>query len=284
MPIKVLLNGCNGKMGRMVAASASKAGNIDIVAGMDIVQAGAASSQNPAPGFPVFDIGACNAGVTSDAGGAANAESLPAHLKGIDFDVIVDFSHPSALGMVLALAIASAKPVVLGTTGYTDAQHEEISMAAKIIPVFQTANMSIGINLMAELIRTAAAALADGFDIELVEAHHNQKLDAPSGTAYLLADAMRDELGGDREYIYDRHSVRAKRGKKEIGIHAIRGGTIVGEHEVIFAGNDEVLRISHSASSRALFADGAIRAVRFMAEAGRKPSRYSMRDVIRAQQ
>jgi 4-hydroxy-tetrahydrodipicolinate reductase len=170
---------------------------------------------------------------------------------------------------------------VLATTGYSDAQLAQIAAAAEKIPVFKTANMSIGINLMSELIRTAAAALADGFDIELVETHHNQKLDAPSGTALMLADAMNETLNGSLEYIYERQSVRRKRGRKELGIHAIRGGTIVGEHSVIFAGNDEVIEIKHSAASRVVFAEGAIRAVRYITESGRAPGLYSMRNILK---
>ena len=268
MAIKIVLNGCHGRMGRVFTQTASKYPDMEIVAGLDIIAAPSDGFSMP-PAYPVFIIGA-------DKGSGVVA------LEGVAFDAIVDFSNPAMLNMVLGLASVRSTPVVLATTGFSEAQLEDISNAAQSIPVFRSANMSIGINLMSELIKTAATALAGTFDIELVEAHHNQKLDAPSGTALMLADAMNDTLGGSLEYIYDRHDVRAKRGKKELGIHAIRGGTIVGEHSVIFAGNDEAIEIKHTATSRAVFAEGAVRAVRFMAAAGRAPGMYSMADAIKA--
>ena len=263
--IKILLNGCYGRMGRMLAQTAAKYTDIEIVAGLDVVAPPADGFSIP-PAFPVYIVNADdNSGVEA--------------LEGVGFDVVVDFSNPAMLKMVLGLATARSVPLVIATTGFSDAQLGDISEAAKKIPVFRSANMSIGINLMSRLLKTAAAALADGFDIELVEAHHNQKLDAPSGTALLLADAMNDTLDGSLEYVYNRHDVRAKRGKKELGIHAIRGGTIVGEHSVIFAGNDEVIEIKHTAMSRVVFAEGALRAVRFMA-GQHAPCCYNMNDVI----
>jgi len=268
MAIKILLNGCNGRMGHMFAKAADRTSDMAVIAGSDIAVA-AGSAYEAAVPFPVFIY---ENGCSDD---------LYSKLGGVEFDVIVDFSHPSALSTVLGLAVKCSAPVVLATTGFNEGHHAEISAASEKIPVLQSANMSLGINLMSELLRTAAAVLADGFDIEIVEAHHNQKLDAPSGTALLLADAINDELSGSLEYVYDRHNVRAKRDKKEIGIHTIRGGTIVGEHKVIFAGNNEILEISHSAASREVFAEGAVRAVRFITEKGRKPGRYSIRDVVR---
>ncbi|MCL2060399.1 MAG: 4-hydroxy-tetrahydrodipicolinate reductase [Oscillospiraceae bacterium] len=282
MKIKILLNGCNGRMGRMFTRVAANYGDMEVVAGMDIAELKPGDMAVP-PAYPVFltSGGGSGGGADGDAdGGDASPGAALEKIKDIAIDAIVDFSHPSALSFVLELAKARSIPAVLATTGYTDAQMTQITDASAKIPVFQTPNMSIGINLMAELIKTAATALADGFDIELVEAHHNQKIDAPSGTALMLANVMNEALSGDREYVYDRHDIRAKRGKKEIGIHAIRGGTIVGEHSVIFAGNDEVIEVKHTATSREVFAEGAVRAVRFITEAGRKPGRYNMRDVI----
>lgn len=279
MAVKILLNGCNGRMGRMFTETAAKHSDMEIVAGMDVAQARAQAYTAYVP-YPVYLTG--NGCGNAEEGGEDRELRLVDILKGSEYDVIVDFSHPSALNTVLSLAVERKKPVVLATTGYSDEHNSKITAAAEIIPVFKTANMSIGINLMTELIKTAASVLADGFDIELVEAHHNQKIDAPSGTALMLANALNDALSGELEYVYDRHGARAKRGKKELGIHAIRGGTIVGEHSVIFAGNDEVIEIKHAASSRGVFAEGAVRAVRFITEKGRAPGRYSMSDIIGA--
>ena len=255
----------------MFTRTAAKYGDVAIVAGLDIAQVKPEEMAAP-PSYPVF--------IVDGKSGKLGIDSALDCIKDIDIDVVVDFSHPSALSFVLALAKSRSIAAVLATTGYTESQMGEIGSAAGAIPIFQAPNMSIGITLMNELIRAAAAALADGFDIELVEAHHNQKLDAPSGTAMMLADTMKNALDDGREYVYDRHNVRAKRGKKEIGLHAIRGGTIVGEHKVIFAGTDEVIEIKHAAASREVFAEGAVRAVRFIAAEGRKPGRYNMRDVI----
>jgi len=268
MAIKILLNGCYGRMGRMFTQTAAKYQDLLIVAGLDVVAPLADGFSLP-PAYPVYIVGVDkNSGVDA--------------LEGVGFDIIVDFSNPAMLNMILGLADARSVPVIFATTGFSEAQLGEISAASQKIPVFRSANMSIGINLMSELIKTAAAALADGFDIELVEAHHNQKLDAPSGTALMLADAMNETLDGGLEYVYDRHEIRAKRGKKELGIHAIRGGTIVGEHSVIFAGSDEVIEIRHTAASRVVFAEGAVRAVRYMTAGGRAPGCYSMRDIVTA--
>ena len=197
----------------------------------------------------------------------------------VDADVIIDFSHPSVLNSLLDYAKKCGLPLVLSTTGYTPEQTEQIKRAAKDIPIFFSFNMSLGINLLIELAKKAACILSDNFDIEIIEAHHNQKIDAPSGTAVMISEAIKDSLS-DAEYydVYDRHSVREKRNNKEIGVHSIRGGTIVGEHTVMFAGNDEIVSISHSARSKGIFASGAVKAATFMV--GKPAGIYSMKDMI----
>jgi len=264
----------------MFTQTAAKHPDINIVAGTDVAE-GDPFTMTAAPSYPIFITDGDNAQSDDSADNTCDTSTGSREtLESIDVDVVVDFSHPSMLSYVLALACGRSVPIVIATTGYSDAQIAEIAVVAEKIPVFKTANMSIGINLMMELVRTAAAALADGYDIELVESHHNQKLDAPSGTALMLADAMNGTLSGRLEYVYDRHDVRAKRDKRELGIHTIRGGSIVGEHSVIFAGDNEVIEIRHSAASRGVFAEGAVRAIRFIAEKGRAPGLYSMREVI----
>lgn len=275
MTTKILLNGCNGRMGRMFTRVASKYPDIEIAAGTDVAPPGAAAYEAP-PAYPTF-ICASQDDIGADTSNAISAV-VPDEIV---FDAIVDFSHYSALGAVLDLALKRKSPVLLCTTGYSEAQSAEIDAAAAKIPVFQSANMSVGVSVLSELIKKAASVLSEGYDVEIVEAHHNQKIDAPSGTALMLADAVNEGAGGGREYVYERHSVRAKRGKGEIGIHSIRGGTIVGEHSVIFAGPDEVLEIKHSAASREIFAEGAVRAVRFLTSGGRAAGRYSMKDLVR---
>lgn len=193
-------------------------------------------------------------------------------------DVIIDFSHPSVLTGMLTFAKKRKLAAVIATTGLSSDQVEEIKRCAAEIAVFFTFNMSLGINLLLELSRKAAAVLADDFDIEIIERHHNQKLDAPSGTAIMLANEMNDELDGRYIYEYDRHSKRQKRTKKEIGMHAVRGGTIVGEHEVLFAGRDEIISLTHSATSKDVFAVGALNAALFVAPL--KPGLYSMKELV----
>lgn len=193
-------------------------------------------------------------------------------------DVIIDFSNPAFLTELLSFATDRKIPAVIATTGLTPAHIEELHKASETIPVFFTANMSLGVNLMMDLAKKAAAVLGGSFDIEIVEMHHNQKLDAPSGTALMLADGISSVLPKEPQYIYDRHSVRRRRDKNEIGIHAIRGGTIVGEHQVIFAGKDEVVTISHSAMSKQIFAVGAINAALFICDKG--PGLYNMGDLV----
>lgn len=193
-------------------------------------------------------------------------------------DVLIDFSHPSALPDLLSYCKMNNVPLVIGTTGYTDEEKQQITAASAQIPVFFTFNMSLGINLLAALAKRAAQVLGGQFDIEIVEKHHNRKKDAPSGTAIMLAEAINDELGNKYRPVYDRHSVLKAREKDEIGMHSVRGGTIVGEHEVIFAGHDEIISLSHSALSREVFAVGAVNAAVFIAD---KPAGlYAMGDLV----
>ena len=247
--IKVIICGASGKMGGFVADACKSDGDIQVVAGVDKINLG----QN----FPIFgDFKSINT----------------------DADVIIDFSNPILLDSILEYAIKTNTAVVLATTGYSDSQIEQIKEASKKIPVFFSFNMSLGVNLICSLAKKAAAVLGDGFDIEIVEKHHNQKIDAPSGTAIMLANAVNSYFGGEKVYEYDRHSKRQKRSPKEIGIHSVRGGTIVGEHDVIFAGHDETVTISHSAQSKEVFAVGSVKAAKFLAE---KPAGlYDMNSII----
>ena len=210
-------------------------------------------------------------------------DEFPVYTKVFDMpekpDVIIDFSHPSALPDLLSYGKMNNVPLVLATTGYTDEERAQITAASAQVPVFFTFNMSLGINLLVELARKATQILAGQFDIEIVEKHHNQKKDAPSGTAIMIAEAINEELGGKDHFVYDRHSVRKPRDKDEIGMHAIRGGTIVGEHDIIFAGHDEVITLSHSAQSREVFANGAVNAAVFLA--GKPAGMYAMSDLIK---
>lgn len=247
---KIIMNGCNGKMGQVITRLVAEDPECEIVAGFDVND----SIENT---YPVF----------------TDPEDFTA-----DADVVIDFSHPSALTGILNFCKSRNLPVILATTGYSDEQKKEFTDAAKEIPVFFSANMSLGINLIIALAKKATKLLEGNFDIEIVERHHNQKIDAPSGTALAIADAIDETLSYPAEYIYDRHSVRRKRKKTEIGIHAVRGGTIVGDHEVIFAGTDEVIELKHSASSKEVFAVGAIKAAKFMCS---KPAgMYNMNDLI----
>lgn len=243
--IKILLCGCGGKMGAAVREFVADRSDCRIVAGVDLVPVEL--------DFPVY--------------GAIDQVEQQA-------DVVVDFSHPSALCAILDYCRARGTAAVLCTTGYTQEEVGQLTAAAKELPVFYSRNMSLGVGLLIELAKTAAAVLGDGFDVEIVEAHHNQKLDAPSGTALMIADAVNQARGGGMKYAYDRHSQRKKRDGGELGIHTIRGGTIVGEHQVLFAGRHEVISLSHSAQSKELFAAGAVRAALFMAERG--PGLYDM--------
>lgn len=246
---KVILSGCFGKMGRVITGCIAARDNCEIVAGVDIGE-GVAE-------FPVFK----------------SFDEV-----NVDADVIIDFSHPSTLPSLLNFALAKKCPAVVATTGLSDEQIESIHAAAKEIPIFFAANMSIGVALVAELAAKAAKVLEGSFDIEILEMHHNQKIDAPSGTALMLANTISDALSEKPHYEFDRHSKRAKRDKNEIGIHALRGGTVVGEHEVIFAGLDEVIKISHSARSKELFAVGAVNAALFLS--GKDAGLYGMKELI----
>ena len=246
----ILLSGCSGKMGRVIASLVAEDENAQIVCGIDLID----DSTLP---FPVF--------------------SSPEKVN-VKSDVIIDFSHPSCLCPIMDYAAKTATPVVICTTGLSPEQKAYMASKASDTAVFFSANMSLGVNVLIDLAKKATTVLEDNFDIEILEAHHNRKLDAPSGTALYIADAINEVCEEKKEYVYDRHSVRKKREKREMGIHAIRGGTIVGEHTVIFAGNDEIIELKHTALSRDVFAEGAIAAAKFMA--GKKPGMYDMNDLI----
>lgn len=249
--IKIIMNGCNGKMGQVITRLVAEDDACEIVAGFDINT----SIENT---YPVY--------------------ADPNEFMG-EADVVIDFSHPSCLTGILDYCKNRKLPVILSTTGFTQEQKAEFTAASSEIPVFFSANMSLGINLIIALAKTATKLLEGNFDIEIVERHHNQKIDAPSGTALAIADAIDETLSYPAEYTYDRHNVRKKRGKHEIGLHAVRGGTIVGEHEIIFAGTDEVIELKHSAHSKEVFAVGAIKAAKFITS---KPAgMYAMNDLIR---
>lgn len=246
----IAICGCNGKMGKVIFNCVSERKDCKVVAGIDI-------NTEQYADFPIV--------------------SSPSLLP-IKPDVIIDFSHPSTLDSLLDYALTNNVPVVFATTGYSQEQIKKIKSAGEQIPVFFTFNLSLGVNLLVELAKKATAFLGDQFDIEIIEKHHNQKIDAPSGTALMLADAINSILDNSYQYMYDRHSQRKKRDKKEIGIHAVRGGTIVGEHEVIFAGRDEVITLSHSATSKEVFAVGSVNAAVFLKN---KPAGlYSMSDLL----
>lgn len=249
----IILSGCNGKMGKVISNSVAERDDCKIVAGIDAMNTASDT-------FDVYD--------------SINKFSKKA-------DVIIDFSHPSSLDSLLKYAVLSKTPLVVATTGLSNEQVNDIHAAATQVPIFFSANMSLGVNLIQELAAKAAKVLGTSFDIEIVEAHHNQKIDAPSGTALMIANAISKQMATPPTYEFDRHSKRAKREKNEIGIHAVRGGTIVGEHEVIFAGHDEVIKISHSAMSKEIFATGSINAALFLC--GKPAGLYSMNDLIDAE-
>lgn len=244
--ISVLIYGISGKMGKNLIEAIKNTDDMTVVAGVDVIPCES--------GVPVYQ----NIGDVKE-----------------NIDVIIDFSRPSALGDILSYATEKRVPTVLCTTGYTESDYELIDKASKVVPVFTSANMSKGINLVAKLSREAERAL-NGFDVEIVEAHHNQKVDAPSGTALLLAREIAKE--NDKLYINATRSTSGKRDKNEIGISSIRGGKIVGEHEVMFIGDNEIVTIKHQALSRSVFADGAVAAARFLV--GKPCGRYDMADVL----
>lgn len=247
----IIMNGCNGRMGRMITDIANKDTDVQIVAGID-------AYDKVANDYPVFtNIFDCN----------------------VDADVIIDFSTASAIDDLLKYAVEKKIPVVLCTTGLTSEQLDNVQKASEKVAILKSANMSLGINTLMKILKVATEVLANrGYDIEIVEKHHNQKLDAPSGTALALADCINQVLNNEYDYRYDRSSRREKRPEKEIGISAVRGGTIVGEHEVIYAGIDEVIEIKHTAYSRAVFAKGAVDAAKYLAS--KETGMYNMADVL----
>lgn len=245
----IILCGANGKMGKVIRDIVAKRDDCRIAAGIDL--------NTQSDSFPIY----------------SSFDEIKE-----DADVIIDFSNPALLNDLLDFAVKKSMPVVIATTGYDESQKKQIEEASRKTSVFFTYNMSLGINLLANLAKKAVQVLGDAFDIEIIEKHHNQKIDAPSGTALMLADAICEELNKPMKYEYDRHSKREKRTKNEIGMHAVRGGTIVGEHEIMFAGRDEIITLSHSARSKEVFAVGAVNAALFLKD---KPAgMYSMKEMI----
>lgn len=245
------MHGCNGHMGQVISDLAAQDAEVEIVAGIDIADNGKNS-------YPVFtDIEKCQ----------------------VEADAIIDFSSAGAVDSLLDYSVQRQIPVVVCTTGLSGEQLDRLEKAAEKVAVLKSANMSLGINTLLKLVQDAAKVLATaGFDMEIVERHHRLKVDAPSGTALALADSLNAAMDQAYHYVYDRSQTREKRSDKEIGISAVRGGTIVGEHEVIFAGPDEVIEFKHTAHSKAVFGKGAIEAAKFLA--GKPAGRYDMSDVI----
>lgn len=249
--IRMIMHGCNGAMGQVITGLVAQDAEITIVAGIDLAD----NKQNPYPVYSSLDC--C----------------------GEEADVIVDFASTKATDHLLEFCESRKIPVVLCTTGLAEDQIEKAKKTAKKVAVLRSANMSLGVNMLLKLVQEAAVILAAAdFDMEIVEKHHSQKLDAPSGTALALAEALNQAMGHSYHYQYDRTKEQVKRDKKEIGIQSVRGGSIVGEHDVIFAGKDEVVTFSHTAYSKAIFANGAIQAAKFLA--GKGAGMYSMSDVI----
>lgn len=250
--IKVLINGYYGQMGQVLSQEIKKDKEMKLVAGID------KDSSNNCDNLNVYNnIFNCSE----------------------DIDIIIDFSHPSSLPNLLKYGMEKNIPLVIGTTGLSNKDIEKIKAASKKIPIFHSANMSLGINVLISMVKNIAPILEDSFDIEIIEKHHNNKIDAPSGTAYMIADEINKELNNSKEYVFGRNTKTDKRKEKEIGIHAVRGGTIVGEHTVIFAGCDEVIEIKHSASSKKIFAQGAIKAAKFLYN--QENGLYNMENLIK---
>ena len=249
--VKIIMHGCNGHMGQVISGIVEKDPDAEIVAGIDIADQGKNS-------YPVFtDIDACQ----------------------VEADAIIDFSSAKATDKLLEYSAARQIPVVLCSTGLSQEQLAKVEETSRKVAVLKSANMSLGINTLLKLVQDAARVLAAaGFDMEIVEKHHRLKLDAPSGTALALADSINEAMDNQYHYVYDRSQKREKRDDKEIGISAVRGGTIVGEHEIIFAGQDEVIEFKHTAYSKAIFGQGAVEAAKFLA--GKPAGRYDMSDVI----
>lgn len=251
--MNILLHGCNGRMGQVITALSSQAVDFDIVCGIDEA---INKFANP---YPVYDS---LADVTENV------------------DVVIDFSNHTCLKSLLDYGLTHKVGLVLCTTGYTSEEHNNIIEVSELIPIFNSGNMSLGINLLQALAKQAASKLYENFDIEIIERHHNQKLDAPSGTAIMLADSINSVLDNQMEYTYERQSKRQRRSKKEIGMHSIRGGSIIGEHEVIFAGAGEIIELKHSVISRDVFGVGAISAAKYLYN---KPAGlYNMQHIVEA--
>lgn len=248
---RIIISGCNGKMGREISACAAQRDDCIVVGGIDL------NTELP-NNYPVF--------------------AKPAEIN-VDADVMIDFSNPALLPSLLQYAEKTGVALVLCTTGYNSAQVESITRVSKNVPIFYSGNMSLGVNLLIELSKKAAQVLGSDFDIEIIEKHHNQKIDAPSGTALMIADGISSVRDKATHYVYDRHSQRKKREATEIGIHSVRGGTIVGEHEVIFAGPHEIITLSHSAQSKEIFALGAVNAAFFLTE--QPAGLYNMSDLLK---
>ncbi|MCR4716592.1 MAG: 4-hydroxy-tetrahydrodipicolinate reductase [Lachnospiraceae bacterium] len=247
----IIMHGCNGHMGQVISDIVKEDNDSTIVAGIDVVD-------NRDNGYPVFtDIDACD----------------------VKADVIIDFAAAVAVDKLLDYAVKTSTPLVLCTTGLSDEQLKHVDQASKSVAILRSANMSLGINTLLKLVKEAAEVFANaGFDIEIVEKHHNKKVDAPSGTALALADSINEHMNNRYEYCYDRQSRRLARPKDEIGISAVRGGSIVGDHDVIFAGTDEVITFSHTAYSKAVFGKGAVEAAKFLK--GKAAGMYDMQQVI----
>lgn len=248
--MNLIISGISGKMGKYVYELAKNTDGVNVVCGVDKYDAGIFAC----PVYPTFDEVAETA------------------------DVVIDFSRPDLLGGVLSYAMRVGAGVVLATTGYTKQDLDAIEKATKKIAVFRSANLSIGVNLLVDLVRRAEQFLGEDYDVEIIEKHHNQKADAPSGTALMLADAVQSGAENPMDYVYGREGIVGKRKPRELGIHAVRGGTIVGEHDVLFAGTDEVITFSHSAGSKMVFAKGAMRAALFLQ--GMRPGLYDMKNVL----
>lgn len=235
--LRLIISGCNGAMGQVLTKIIGEMEDAEIVAGID------QNLDRCKNEYPVYSS-------ISDFEGKA--------------DAVIDFSNPAGLPTLLAYGIKTETPLVIATTGLSDEDLAKIKEASKNIAIFQSGNTSLGINLLLNLVRKAAAVLNESFDIEIIEKHHNKKIDAPSGTAYMIANAINDELDNSKEFIYGREGQVGKRDKKEIGIHALRGGTIPGEHTAIFAGLDEIVEIKHTALSKSVFAQGAVKAAKYI--------------------
>lgn len=252
--LKVGISGCNGSMGRVLSDSIDCMDDMSVVFGID---------RNPG----IYD----------------NEYPVYENISKVDMkcDVIIDFSHPSNLEELLEFCIKNKNAIVIATTGTSEEDDKKINDYSKIIPIFKSSNTSLGVNLLINLVKKASILLSDTFDIEIIEKHHNKKIDAPSGTAYMIAYAINEELNNSMLYTYGREGKDAKRKKKEIGIHAIRGGSIPGEHTVIFAGNDEIIEIKHSALSKKIFAEGAIKAAIYVVK--KENGLFSMNNIINGQ-